>query len=113
MSDGDEILFVYVTSADEEEAARIARSAVESRLAACANILGGIRSIYRWEGRLEDGKETALILKTRRSQLDALTARIKAEHSYKCPCIVAWPIAGGNPAFLEWVKAQTSERDPV
>jgi periplasmic divalent cation tolerance protein len=113
MGEADDVMLVYVTAADEEQAARIARAAVEARLAACANLLGGIHSIYRWEGRVEDGREVALLLKTRRSLLEALTALIKKAHSYACPCIVAWPIAGGHPAFLAWVRAETADDAPA
>jgi periplasmic divalent cation tolerance protein len=98
---------VYVTTADEAEAERLARAAVEERLAACANILPGMRSLYWWQGKVEAGRETVLILKTRANLVDALTARLKELHSYDTPCIVALPILGGNADFLTWIAAET------
>jgi periplasmic divalent cation tolerance protein len=102
------VAFVYVTTGNPDEAAILGRAVVGERLAACANVLPSITSIYRWEGKLEEAGETALILKTRVELIEPLTARIKALHSYECPCIVALPVAGGNPAFLEWICAETA-----
>ncbi|MFO1154647.1 MAG: divalent-cation tolerance protein CutA [Rhodospirillales bacterium] len=102
------VAFVYVTAGTKEEAASIGRTVVGERLAACANVLPAITSIYWWEGKLEDADESALILKTRVELIAPLTARIKALHSYSCPCIVALPVAGGNAAFLDWVRAETA-----
>jgi periplasmic divalent cation tolerance protein len=96
-------MLVYVTAADSEEAARLGRTLVGERLAACANIVAGARSIYRWEGALAEETEALLILKTTEERLPALTERIKALHGYTLPCIVALPIAGGNPAYLDWI----------
>jgi periplasmic divalent cation tolerance protein len=102
-------VFVYVTASNQEEARRIARSAVEERLAACANVLGPIESYYYWEGKFESGAETALVLKTSRAKLDALTERLRALHSYSCPAIVALPIVGGHPPFLAWIRAEVGD----
>src|SRR5947209_16879597 len=102
-------LFVYVTAADRGEAERIGRAAVEERLAACANILPGMRSIYRWEGAVHDAAETVLILKTTRERLDALTSRVTALHSYEVPCVAAFQVAPGNPAYFAWIAAETAE----
>jgi len=99
--------FVYVTAKDEAEAKSIAKAVVAERLAACANILGGIRSIYQWKGEICEDAETALILKTTAERKDGLIARIRELHSYETPCIVCLPIAGGNPAFLAWLAAET------
>jgi len=101
-------MLVYVTAASAEEAERLGRGAVQSRLAACANILPGMRSIYRWEGAIESAAETVLIFKTRRSLVDALTRFVRERHSYDCPCVVALPIEGGNPAYLDWISEQTA-----
>lgn len=102
------VAFVYVTAATPEEAAAIGRDCVGERLAACANVLPGITSIYRWQGKVEEATELALILKTKVELIDALTARIKAIHSYECPCVVALPVAGGNAGFLDWVRQETA-----
>jgi periplasmic divalent cation tolerance protein len=98
---------LYVTAASEEEAAKLGRALVEEHLAACANVLGAIRSIYWWQGKLEEGAEAALILKTRADLVEKATERLKALHSYSLPCVIALPILGGNPDFLAWIGAET------
>ncbi len=100
---------LYVTASSEEEAARLGQALVEERLAACANVLGPIRSIYWWQGKLEQGAEVALILKTRADLVEKATQRLKALHSYSVPCVIALPILGGNPDFLAWIGAETKE----
>lgn len=102
-----ELLFTYVTVGSRAEAERIAEAVVVEKLAACANILPGVHSVFEWEGNLCREEETVLILKTTAGRADALTARIKALHSYDCPCIVFLPLAGGNADFLKWVAEQT------
>jgi periplasmic divalent cation tolerance protein len=98
---------VYMTASSPEEADRIASALVEERLAACVNTLGGIRSVYRWDGAVQRDTEVALIAKTRAALFDALAARVRALHSYEVPCIVSWPIEAGNPAYLAWIGAET------
>jgi periplasmic divalent cation tolerance protein len=102
-----EAFFVYVTAEDQAEAKRIAGGVVEERLAACANVLGPIQSIYWWEGKVCEGEEVALVLKTSNDRKAKLIDRIKQLHSYDTPCIVCLPIAEGNPDFLEWIAAET------
>lgn len=104
----DDLVWCYVTAKDGAEARRIAEAAVAERLAACANLLGPIRSVYRWKGRVERGREVALILKTRRALVKRLAARIGELHSYDCPCVVALPILGGHAPYLDWVRAETA-----
>lgn len=99
--------FVYITAATVEEGTAIARAVVEARLAACANVLPGVTSVYWWDGAVQEGGEVAVILKTRADLVADLTAKIKDLHSYRCPCVVALPITGGNPAFLDWIAAET------
>jgi len=101
------VMFVYATAADAAEAERIGRAVVSERLAACANILPGLRSIYWWQGKMEEGTEAVLILKTTRERIAALVARVRALHSYDCPCIEALEVADGNPEFLAWVERET------
>lgn len=103
--------FVYVTVSSEDEGLAIARTVVEERLAACANLLPPIRSVYHWNGRVEDGVEHTLVLKSRADRIDALTARIVDLHSYDVPCVVALPIVDGHPAYLAWLSAEL-DRDP-
>ncbi|MGE4421366.1 MAG: divalent-cation tolerance protein CutA [Pseudodesulfovibrio sp.] len=100
--------FVYITCASLEEAGAIGEMLVERRLAACANILPGMRSIYWWRGRMERAEETVLIAKTRDDLVDALTEAVKAAHGYEVPCVVSLPITGGNPDFLAWIRSETA-----
>ena len=102
------IVTVYATFPDAEEAARIARTLVEERLAACANILAPCRSIYRWDGKIEDAQEAAALFKTRTDLADALIARLAELHSYEVPGAVVWPIENALPAYADWVRAETS-----
>jgi len=101
---------VYVTAPTLAEAESLARLAVEGRLAACANILPGMRSLYWWQGRLESADETVLLLKTTAELAPALIRALTEAHSYDCPCVVALPIATGNPDFLRWIEAETGPR---
>jgi periplasmic divalent cation tolerance protein len=98
------VVSVYATFADAEEAERIGRTVVEERLAACINILGPIRSIYRWQGAVESAAEIAAIFKTNEAMAEALIARIAALHSYDVPCIVAWPIDRIAHSYGEWIE---------
>lgn len=97
-----EVVLVYVTCADADEARRIGRTLVEERLAACVN-LRAHETIYRWQGAIESGPEWALIAKTTRDGFARLRDRVTALHSYTVPCIVALPVADGLAAYLDWV----------
>ena len=97
----------YVTAGSRAEALTIARTVVEERLAASANVLDGATSFYLWQGALEQAGEAVLILKTRTELVERLTARILELHSYECPCVVALPIVAGNPQYLDWIAAET------
>jgi periplasmic divalent cation tolerance protein len=108
----DEFRFCWVACASADEARAIARATVGERLAACANLLGPSESLYWWKGRLEAAAEHALVLKTRAALVPALVARVRALHSYEVPCIVALPIAGGDPGYLAWLAAETSPPPP-
>ena len=99
--------FIYVTAGSVEEAERIGRALVAERLAACANILPGMRSIYWWDGKMEEASEAVLVLKSVRKNLEALTARVKALHSYAVPCVVALPIEAGNEDYLRWIATES------
>jgi periplasmic divalent cation tolerance protein len=100
-------MFVYVTAGDAAEASRIGRAVVEARLAACANVIAGMRSIYWWQGSVAEGEEAVLILKTTDDRLDALMTRVRELHSYDCPCIEALPVVAGYQSFLDWVTQET------
>lgn len=101
-------LFVYVTCESMEQAESLGRSLVERRLCACVNLLPGMRSLYWWKGKVEEGRETVLIAKTREALLEPFTQAVKAMHSYEVPCVVALPILGGNPDFLQWIHDETA-----
>ena len=98
------VVSVYCIFADAEEAERIGRQMVEEQLAACINILGPCRSIYRWQGAVETAEEVSTILKTTAAQADALIARIAAMHSYEVPCIAVWPIDKLLLPYAQWVE---------
>ena len=102
-----EPVFAYMTASSPEEARRLGRALVEARLAACVNILDRMTSLYWWQGKIEEGNEAVLIAKTTRDKLEALTAKVKALHSYTVPCVVGLPIVGGNADFLGWIAAET------
>jgi periplasmic divalent cation tolerance protein len=101
-------LVVLVTTPTPERAAELARALVEERLAACGNVLPGVRSVYRWEGRVQDEHEALLLLKTTRARFEALRARVLALHPYQVPEIVALPIEAGSAPYLAWIAAETA-----
>jgi periplasmic divalent cation tolerance protein len=103
---------VYMTAGSLDEAKVIGKELVKSRTAACVNIIEGMQSIYRWEGRIEEDREVVVIAKTSQERLDELIHTVKGIHSYDCPCIVSIPIEGGNPAFLEWIQAEVGISPP-
>ncbi|MGE0375290.1 MAG: divalent-cation tolerance protein CutA [Planctomycetaceae bacterium] len=98
---------LYVTAESREEALAIGRELVEERLAACANVLDGMTSIYYWKDSIEQADEAVLLLKTRQELVSRVIDRIQELHSYDCPCVAALPIQSGNPEFLKWITAQT------
>ena len=100
---------VYVTTTNSDEAAQIGKVLVTERLAASVNILGEVRSIYRWEREIHDKKEALLIAKTDTLRVDEIVDRIRSLHSYQCPCIVAWRLDGGNDDYLDWVRHETTQ----
>ncbi|MBI5213491.1 MAG: divalent-cation tolerance protein CutA [Nitrospirae bacterium] len=102
-----EAIVVYITAPNEEEAAKIAKVVVEERLAACVNIVKGVRSIYSWQGKIEDDAEVLMIAKTQRHLFEALKKRLKELHSYTVPEIIAIPIIEGSEDYLNWLKEAT------
>jgi len=99
------VVSVYAIFADPEEAERIGREVVEQRLAACINILPSVRSVYRWNGKVEAANEAAAILKTSHDRVDSLITRIVELHSYDMPCVVSWPIDRITTDYADWVEA--------
>ena len=103
-----EIKFVYMTCSDKEEARRIGRDLVESRLAACVNILDPMESLYWWDGAVQNDQETVLIAKTTIEKVPELKKRVLSLHSYDCPCIVCLPVDSGHEAYLDWIRSQVA-----
>jgi len=98
------VVSVYCVFANSEEAERIGRTVVEEGLAACINVLGSCRSIYRWHGAIETAEEAPAILKTTADSSDSLIARIAGLHSYDVPCIAVWPVEKLLLSYSEWVE---------
>lgn len=101
-------LLVLTNLPDAERARALADALVEARLAACVNILAPCRSVYRWEGKLEDATEVPLLIKTTAERYPALEAAIRRHHPYELPEIIAVPIERGLPEYLGWVASETS-----
>jgi len=100
-------IVALVTAPNEEEAVRIAKDLVGSGLAACANIVGSVRSIYRWQGRVEDEAEVLMVFKTRKTLFGKLRDRVKEIHPYSVPEIIALPVAEGSEDYLRWLETET------
>lgn len=98
------IYVVYITAGDKDEALSIGKVLVESRLAACVNILENMTSLYSWEGRLQEDHEVVLIAKTTADRFVELKTKVAALHSYECPCILGFPVTEGHPPFLDWIR---------
>ena len=108
MSESDSIAVVLSTMPDDERAATIARALVDGGVAACVNLVPGVRSIYRWEGAVADDREQLAIIKTRRDRVDALLVRLRELHPYDVPEAIVLPVAGGHPPYLAWVAQAVS-----
>jgi len=106
----EDFVVVLVTAGDAEEAARIGRTLVVERLAACANVVGPIHSVYRWQGAVEEAAEHLLLVKARAADLPALEARVRALHSYQLPEVVALRVTAGSAPYLAWL-AESTARD--
>ncbi len=102
----EQVLVVLVTAPTMDEAARLGRALVEERLAACANLVPGIRSIYRWQDAVQDDTEVLLVIKTAGSMWYKLQQRVVELHSYETPEVLALPVAYGTPAYRQWLGAQ-------
>jgi len=100
-------VIVFVTAGSEEIAAKISRTVVSEELAACANIIGGVRSIYRWKGKVEDEREWFIIMKTRAELFERLRDRVVELHPYEVPEIICAAIRDGLPRYLQWIADST------
>ena len=101
-------LLVLTNLPDAASARALAEHIVSARLAACVNILAPCRSVYRWQGKVEDANEVPLLIKTSAERYPELEAAIRARHPYELPEIVAVPLSQGLPAYLDWIAAETS-----
>lgn len=106
----DEIL-VLTTTDSLDLARRIAQVLVEAREAACVNFLNPVHSVYRWEGKICEGGECLLLIKSTRANFDALCATIRRLHTYSIPEIIALEIAAGDRSYLEWLRSEVAPRD--
>ena len=98
-----------VTAADADQLAVITRTLVEERLAACGHQIAAIRSVYRWDGAVRDEPEARVALHTRSALVPAIVERTRELHPYDVPCVIALPIADGNPEYLRWIAAETRD----
>jgi periplasmic divalent cation tolerance protein len=104
-------IVVFSTCGSEEEAVRIAKHVVDAHIAACVNLIPKIRSIYRWEGKVEDSTEWLLLIKTSRERFAALQVALAAVHSYDVPEVIALPIIDGSPNYLAWLDTEMALPD--
>ena len=104
-------VIIFVTAASDQEAATIGRTLVEEGLAACANIIPQIRSIYRWKGEIWDERETLIMIKSREALFEKIRSRVKELHSYEIPEITAITVEKGDAAYLQWIEAVTTKGD--
>ncbi|UCF18517.1 MAG: divalent-cation tolerance protein CutA [Gemmatimonadota bacterium] len=107
MSDRNKVVLILVTAPDVQVAEGLARRLVEERLVACVNILPGLRSIYRWQGEVEDSAEALLLLKARRVDVPEISERVRALHPYQTPEVIATEIVDGLADYLDWIGAET------
>jgi len=102
-----ENIVVFITASSEDEAAMIGHALVEARLAACVNIMKGVRSVYRWQGKVEDESEVLMIAKTQKGLFEDLVKKVKELHSYTVPEVIALPVVEGSADYLNWLKEAT------
>jgi len=99
---------VYFTAASRQAAMKIANVLVQERLAACANVVDGVTSIYRWDDALQEDQEAVVFAKTTAELAESAIQRVQELHEYDCPCVVAWDIASTSDAYEKWVRSETS-----
>jgi periplasmic divalent cation tolerance protein len=104
-----DICEVVITASDPEWLVAFTRSLVADRLVACGQHITSIRSLYRWQGAIEDESEARVALHTRTSLVPAIVERANRDHPYEVPCVIAIPVIAGNPAYIDWVLAETRE----
>jgi periplasmic divalent cation tolerance protein len=98
-------IVVLVTAKDKKEANKIACGLLETKLIACANIIGGVQSLFWWQGKIDSSKEVLLVLKTKKNLFKQVSAKVKSLHSYQTPEIIALPLADGSKDYLSWINS--------
>jgi len=104
-------IVVFSTCQTEEEARKLARHLVEKRLAACVNLVPGVRSVYWWKDQIEEGAEFLLVIKSRRDLLPRLTAELSKVHSYQVPEVIALAVVDGSRRYLEWMDRELEQKE--
>lgn len=97
-------IVVFVTASSREEAQRIAQGLVKNKLAACVNIVGGVESLFWWQGKVDRAKEILLVIKSKKEKLSRIIKQVKSMHSYDVPEIIALSVAGGYKDYLKWIN---------
>ena len=97
-------IVVLVTAKDKKEAEKISKGLLGAKLIACANIIGGVRSLFWWQGKIDSSKEVLLVLKTKRILFKKIVTKVRSLHSYQTPEIIALPIVSGSDDYLGWVN---------
>jgi periplasmic divalent cation tolerance protein len=110
--DRSDYLVALTTVAAEEDAVRLARGLLDRRVAACVNIVPGVRSLYRWKGAIEDDREHLLVIKTSADRYPALSEAIEEIHPYEVPELLALPIEAGGKRYLSWLASSVSADSP-
>jgi periplasmic divalent cation tolerance protein len=105
----DRPLLVLCTAPDEDTAARLAHALLEARSAACVNLLPGVRSIYRWQGGVEEAREVQLLIKTRAARFAEVERVLRTHHPYEVPEIIALPVDAGGADYLAWLASETAD----
>jgi len=104
------VVVMLVTVPSDDEARRIGRTLVDERLAACVNVVGPVRSIYHWDGAVQEDTEHLMVVKARRADVEALAARVRALHPYDVPEVIALDVVAGSAPYLDWVRSSTERR---
>ena len=97
-------IIILITAKDKKEADKIAKKLIKSKLAACVNIVGGIKSLFWWQGKVDQAKELLLIVKSRKEKFAKIAKLVKAIHSYAVPEIIAIPVVCGFQPYLNWIN---------
>ena len=105
--------FIYMTAGSKDEATKIAKELVTSRLAACVNLLDNMNSFYLWQGEIQEDTEVVMIAKTTEGRIPELVEKVKSMHSYDCPCIVSLPVLGGYRPFLDWIAEEVRDESTI